>query len=73
MTQLAGANDNRSRGLEVEIAERIDAPGVWTVEAIDMGSAGEIYQALFIGPSARERAIDYARFAYGVAGGASEI
>ena len=46
----------------VEVFERKGQPGVWSVEAI--GSDGEIYQALFIGPDARERAIEYAAFKY---------
>jgi hypothetical protein len=46
----------------VEVFERKGSPGVWSVEAI--GSDGEIYQALFIGPEARERAVEYAAFKY---------
>lgn len=65
MKTLAEANDNDPRGLEVEVAEREDAPGNWTVEAIDAGSEGEVYQAIFIGPRARERALAYARDEYG--------
>jgi hypothetical protein len=48
----------------VEVFERKGSPGVWSVEAI--GSDGEIYQALFMGPHARERAIEYAAFKYGL-------
>lgn len=48
---------------EVEIAERKDAPGAWTVEAID--SDGSIEQAIFAGPKAHERAEAYLRFQYG--------
>lgn len=66
MSALSKANDNQPRGLEVEVAERMDAPGNWTVEAVDTGSEGEIYQAIFIGPQARERALDYARWMYGL-------
>lgn len=66
MRKLKPANENEPRGLEVEIVERRDAPGAWTVEAIDTGSEGEIYQALFTGPDAEGRARAYARFAYGV-------
>jgi hypothetical protein len=66
MPKALKLNDNAPRGLEVDVAERQDQPGVWTVEAVDTGSEGEIYQALFIGPNARQRAYDYARFAYGV-------
>jgi len=60
------ANDNQPRGLEVEVAERKDLPGMWTVEAIDTGSEGEIYQALFTGPRAKERAYEYAALIYSV-------
>ncbi len=62
------ANDNEPRGLEVEVAERTDAPGNWTVEAVDTGSEGEIYQAIFCGPRAKERAYAYALLEYGVVG-----
>jgi hypothetical protein len=48
---------------EVEVAERKDAPGAWTVEAID--SDGSIEQAIFAGPKSRERAEAYAAFQYG--------
>jgi hypothetical protein len=51
-------------GYSVEIAERKDAVGAWTVEAID--DDGSIEQAIFAGPKARERADAYARFQYGV-------
>lgn len=64
-------NDNEPRGLEVEIAERHEEPGVWTVEAIDTGSEGEVYQTLFTGPKAKERAYDYALATYGVPSGRS--
>lgn len=36
--------------MQIEVAERIDDPGAWTVEAI--GSDGEIFQAIFLGPDA---------------------
>lgn len=48
--------------MDIEVAERIDNPGTWTVEAI--GSDGEIYQALFMGPDAEERAREYAEMKY---------
>lgn len=66
MRNLAQANDNDPRGLEIEVAEREDLPGMWTVEAVDTGSEGEIYQALFTGPMAMQRAYEYAFFKYGV-------
>lgn len=48
----------------VEVEERHNMAGVWTVEAI--GAEGEIYQALFAGPDAESRAYEYARLRYGV-------
>lgn len=51
-----------SHGLSVEVVERKDAPGAWTVEATD--EDGSIFQAIFAGPEARERAEEYARFKY---------
>lgn len=48
----------------IEVAERQDRPGVWSVEAI--GCDGEIYQAWFIGPDAQSRAYEYARLKYGL-------
>jgi hypothetical protein len=48
----------------VEVFERRGSPGIWSVEAI--GEDGEIYQALFIGPQARERAVEYAAMKYGL-------
>jgi hypothetical protein len=52
-------------GLAIAVEERKDQPGVWTVEAIDSSGDGDIYQALFFGPEARERAREYAQFKYG--------
>jgi hypothetical protein len=63
---LARTLDDSRAGLEVAVVERNDQPGVWTVEAIDMKNDGNIYQALFVGPEARERAQEYARFKYSV-------
>lgn len=68
MPSLLKANDNEPRGLEVEVAERTDAPGNWTVEAVDTGSEGEVYQAIFTGPKAQERALDYAQREFGFTG-----
>jgi hypothetical protein len=59
------ANDDYPRGLEIAVAECVDDPGAWTVEAIDTGSEGEIYQAIFAGPNAEQRARDYAVWIYG--------
>jgi hypothetical protein len=49
---------------QVEVAPREGMQGAWTVEAI--GSDGEIYQAIFLGPEAESRAHEYARLKYGV-------
>ncbi len=51
-----------ANGYDVELAERKDMPGAWTVEAID--SDGGIEQAIFAGPKARERAEAYRKFQY---------
>jgi hypothetical protein len=72
MPAISQANDNDPRGVEVEIAERSDLPGMWTVEAVDTGSEGEIYQALFTGPKAKERAYEYALLKYGIGKPASD-
>lgn len=58
-------NDNGRLGVEVEIVEVRDAPGHWLVEAIDYGSEGEVYRAVFSGPMAEQRGRDYARLTYG--------
>ncbi len=47
-------------GMRYQIAEWRETPGGWTVEAI--GDDGEIYQAFFYGPEAKERAEEYAAF-----------
>jgi hypothetical protein len=52
--------------LQVAVEERRGEPGVWTVEAIDIDGDGEIYQVLFVGPDAKQRAYEYARFKYGL-------
>lgn len=44
----------------VEVVERHDQRGVWTVEAIDQD--GSIFQALFPGPRSKERALEYAEW-----------
>ena len=48
--------------IRAEVFERLDDPGVWTVEAI--GTDGEIYQSFFIGPDAEPRAHEYFRLAF---------
>ena len=47
----------------IEVFERKGQPGAWSVEAI--GDDGEIYQAIFIGPEAKEHAAEYAAYKYG--------
>jgi hypothetical protein len=61
-TKAAFKNDSLSAGLVVEVVERRDSRGVWTVEAI--GGDGEIYQALFAGPEAESRAREYSFMKY---------
>lgn len=51
--------------LEIAVVEREGGPGVWTVEAIDMANDGAIYQAIFCGPDAEQRAREYRDFKYG--------
>ena len=46
--------------LEAEIIERRDAPNTWGVEAIDRAGDGDIYMAIFSGPYAQARAVEYA-------------
>jgi hypothetical protein len=58
-------NDNDPPGIEVGVVPLKHDPSRWLVEAIDFGSEGEIYRAIFSGPNAKERAFDYARLTYG--------
>jgi hypothetical protein len=53
-------------GLDIEVVDRKDTPGAWSVEAIDNEGDGSIFQAIFIGPDAQERAKEYAQLKYGV-------
>lgn len=62
----AQIGDDFPTDLEVEVVERRDAPGTWAVEAIDHGSEGEIYLAVFAGPDAQGRAREYAAMKYHV-------
>lgn len=50
--------------INVEVVERKDSPGDWGVEAIDFDGDGECFMAIFSGPQARERAIDYASWKF---------
>ncbi len=51
--------------LDVEVVERRDTPGAWAVEAINSAGDGEIYMAVFSGPAAEDRAVEYAAMKYG--------
>jgi hypothetical protein len=44
--------------LEYEVIEGVH--GEWRVEAVDDESEGEVYQVIFSGPKAKERAEEYA-------------
>lgn len=46
--------------MEHEAFQSRDVPGEWRVEAIDFGSEGECYVAIFSGPDAEDRAREYA-------------
>lgn len=50
--------------LQAEVVPRKDAPGSWGVEAIDYEDDGAISVAIFSGPDAKERALEYARSKY---------
>ncbi len=47
--------------LEAEVSQRRDTPNAWGVEAIDYPADGAVYMAVFSGPQAKERALEYAR------------
>lgn len=47
--------------LKFEAVQDRTSPNDWRVEAIDI-KAGDVFVALFCGPSAQERAEEYARF-----------
>ena len=51
--------------LDIEVVERRDTPGAWVVEAINAAGDGEIYMAVFSGPAAKDRAVEYASMKYG--------
>lgn len=48
--------------LKYEVVESRGVPGEWRAEAINMEGDGEVYVVLFSGPSARERAEEYAEW-----------
>jgi len=66
-------NDNDPPGIEVGMVEVDGFPGEWLVEAIDHGSDGSIYRAIFAGPTAEQRARDYALLAYGFPSAPTQI
>ncbi|HUF55810.1 MAG TPA: hypothetical protein VMM55_04540 [Thermohalobaculum sp.] len=51
--------------MDVSIVERKDTPGAWSVEAIEVDGDGDVFQAIFLGPGAKERAEEYATIKYG--------
>jgi len=48
--------------MRIEVAEDRLSPGDWRVEMFDTGREGECYVTIFVGPSAEERAHEYARW-----------
>lgn len=73
MRKLKPANQNEPAGLEIGVVPLRNDPDRWLVEAIDHGSDGEIYRAIFSGPNAKERAFAYARLTYGWAAPSTQI
>ncbi len=63
--KIRPTNDNAPLGIEVDVVPLRHDPSQWLVEAIDHGSEGEVYRAVFSGPMAKERAVTYARLTYG--------
>ena len=61
--EIAGLR-GEAAAARTEVIERQDTPGAWSVEAIDHGSEGEVYLAVFSGPDAQGRAHEYARTKY---------
>lgn len=51
--------------VSVEVVERHDAPGVWSVEAIDDANEGDVESVVFYGKESEVRAREYAKFKYG--------
>ena len=60
---MATAFKHEPAPYDVSVEPRRNAPGAWTVEAID--DDGGIEQAIFVGPLAEDRANDFARHRYG--------
>ena len=66
--QFAIKSDEESE-LEVEVVERRDTPGDWSVEAVNIAGDGEIYLAIFPGPDSEARAREYAAMKYQIGAG----
>lgn len=54
-----------TKTLDFQIVEDRNDSSSWRVEAIDYDNEGVIYQALFMGPGAHERAGEYAAWKNG--------
>jgi len=52
--------------MTIQVVERKDTLGTWSVEAINYKADGEIYLAIFSGPLAKDRAVEYAQMKYGL-------
>lgn len=61
----------KAEQISVEVVERRDDPGVWSVEAIN--TDGSIEVALFPGPNSKDRATEYAAWRYELAEAADTI
>lgn len=48
--------------IDIEVIERRDMPGVWSVEIFDYDDEGSAYVNIFHGPRSRERAEEYAEW-----------
>jgi hypothetical protein len=51
--------------VDYEVSASRGVADEWRVEAIDEGSEGQVYVAIFSGPRARERAEEYAEWKRG--------
>ena len=60
---MSVANENEPHGWEVGILQVF--PGQWLIEAVDHGSEGEVYRAMFDGHNAKRRAENYALATFG--------
>ncbi|WP_041544826.1 MULTISPECIES: hypothetical protein [Chelativorans] len=48
--------------VDIEVVERHDAPGIWSVEIINYDDEGSVYVTMFFGPRSQERAEEYAEW-----------